>query len=262
MIIIYFLAQSLLPNMLSGNNKPIVDYTTIDWIKAFWNYNDEMPICYQFWFIRDLMVVILMSPIIYVAIKKFNVYFVGLIGLVWLLNFNVGVTGISITAIFFFSVGSLFSISKYDFLGFLERIKIVGYIMSVLLIIIEMYLYNSRGSVESIFSDTLSIVLYKTCTICLMVSCLNITVYALRRAMWKTNEFIYDSNFFIYAYHTMPLVLFLKLLLRFVHPDSDIRVILIYITVPFITIIVGLMIFALMRKIFPRFTMFITGGRK
>lgn len=60
-IAFYFAAQTFLPSMMSGNNKLIVDYTLVDWFRAFWNYNNEMPISYQLWFIRDLIVVVLMS---------------------------------------------------------------------------------------------------------------------------------------------------------------------------------------------------------
>lgn len=260
-ILIYLVAQTIMPNMISGNNKLIADYTTIDWIKAFWNYHNEMPICYQFWFIRDLMVVVLLSPIIYFAIKKIRFFFVLIMGIIWLLNINTGITGVSITAIFFFSIGALFSITQYDIICFLNKIKFLGYIMSFILIIVEMCLYNYRGSIDLFFSDIQSIMLYKLCTLSLIVSCLNITVTLLRGGLLKTNEFLYDSNFFIYAYHTMPLVLFLKLIIRFLNPTSDIHITLVYFIVPIITILFGLMFFAVIRRIFPRFTRFITGSR-
>lgn len=260
-ILIYLVAQTIMPNMISGDNKLIADYTITDWIKAFWNYHNEMPICYQFWFIRDLMVVVLLSPIIYFAIKKIRFFFVLIMGIIWLLNINTGITGVSITAIFFFSIGALFTITQYDIISFLKKIKILGYTISLMLIIVEMCLYNYRASIDSFFSDIQSIMLYKVCTLSLIVSCLNITISLLQRGILKTNEFLYDSNFFIYAYHTMPLVLFLKLIIRFLNPTSDIHITLVYFIVPIMTILFGLMVFAVIRRIFPRFTKFITGCR-
>ena len=260
-IAIYFLAQTFMPTMISGNNKPIVDYGIIDWFRAFWNYHDDMPICYQFWFIRDLIVVVILSPVLYYAIKKFRFYFVGLMGVIWLLNLNTGISGFSVTAIFFFSLGALFSIGKYDVVKCLDKIKTAGYVTSFLLIIIEMCLYNIRGSITAFFSDIQSIMLYKILTLVLIVACLNIALSKLRSGSWKTNKFLCDSNFFIYAYHTMPLMLVLKLFVRFVQPNSDIYVIMIYFAVPLITILVGLFIFALMRRLLPKLTAFITGSR-
>lgn len=260
-ILIYFLVQNIMPAMISGNNKPIADYNVLDWFKAFWDYQNEMPICYQFWFIRDLIVVVLLSPLIYFAIKNLNAYFVALMGIVWLLNINTGVTGISVTAIFFFSFGALFSISRYDLMACLDKIKNVACAMSLVLIIFEIYLYNKRGSVEAFFSDTRSIILYRICTVSLIITCFNLTIALLRRNVCRTNEFLHDSNFFIYAYHTMPLMLLLKLIIRFIHPTSDIQITMIYFVVPVATILFGLLLFGLMRRFFPRFTAFITGSR-
>ena len=259
-VLFYFLAQTFMPSMVSGNNKPIVDYNIIDWLRVFWNYQDEMPICYQLWFLRDLMVVVLMSPIIYFAIKK-SVFTIFVIGIVWLFGITTGICGIDITAIFFFAIGSAFSIHKYDFVDFCKKIKIAGYIMSLLFIIIEVLIYNKRGSIDLLFVNTQSIVLYKLCTLSLMASCMNITIAIMQKGLLKTNGFLYESNFFIYVCHALPLTLFLKLLIRFVNPASDVQAILIYFAVIIITIIFCLLLFALMRKILPRFTSFILGNR-
>ena len=259
-IAFYFLAQIFMPSMISGDNKSIVDYTIIDWLKAFWNYNNEMPISYPLWFIRDLMVVVLMSPLIYLLVKK-SAFSVLVIGIIWLLGFTIGICGVDITAILFFSFGSLFSIRKLDFVDSFKKIRVIGYIVSLLLIIVEMSLYNKRGSLDLLFPNVLSIVLYKLCTLCLMASCINIAVAAMRKGLLKTNEFLYEANFFIYVYHALPLTLFLKLLIRFVNPTSDILAIGIYFSVALITIAFGLMMFALLRKMLPRFTSFIIGNR-
>ena len=255
-IVFYFLAQTFMPSMISGDNKPIADYAIIDWLKAFWNYNNEMPISYPLWFIRDLIVVVLLSPVVYFLVKK-SVFSVIVIGIIWLLGFTTGICGIDITAIFFFSFGSLFSIKKFDFVNFFKKIRVGGYVMSLLLISVEMFLYNKRGSLNLLFPDIPSIVIYKLCTLSLMASCINIAVATMQKGLLKTNEFLYESNFFIYAYHALPLTLFLKLLIRFINPVSDILAIIIYFSVASITIIFGLMIFAMMRKILPRFTSFI-----
>lgn len=259
-VVFYFLAQIFMPSMVSGNNKLIVDYNAIDWFKVFWNYKDEMPICYQLWFIRDLMVVVLMSPIIYFAIKK-SVFTILVIGIIWLHGITTGICGVDIAAIFFFALGSIFSIHKYDFINFCKKIKIAGYIMSLLLIIIEVFIYNKRGSLDLLFVDTQSIMLYKLCTLSLMISCMNITIVIIQKRLLKINNFLYESNFFIYVCHALPLTLLLKLMIRFVNPTSDVQAIFIYFAVIVITIILCLMLFSLMRKILPRFTAFILGNR-
>lgn len=64
--------QTFLKDLLSGKNLLITDYTWLNWLQAFWNGNagKNMPINYPLWFIRDLMVVVLFSPIVYWGIKR------------------------------------------------------------------------------------------------------------------------------------------------------------------------------------------------
>lgn len=78
---------------MSGKNKLIVDYSISDWCWAFWNTNminplavhtEAYPICYQFWFIRDLMVVMLLSPLIHFLLAKLRQYAILCLGAIWL----------------------------------------------------------------------------------------------------------------------------------------------------------------------------------
>lgn len=76
-ILIYLIGQSIVPNLISGGKKLICDYNFTDWLLSFWDTNlinpakdIGMPINYPLWFIRDLMVVIMFSPLIYFLVKK------------------------------------------------------------------------------------------------------------------------------------------------------------------------------------------------
>ena len=68
--LLFFLSEIFFSGLMSGVNKAIHDYTFQDWLWAFWNKThidgvgiSSNPICYQFWFLRDLMVVMLFSPL-------------------------------------------------------------------------------------------------------------------------------------------------------------------------------------------------------
>ena len=258
-IVLFFLVQTIIPSFTSGANKLISDYNFYDWIRCFWNFHDGMPICYQLWFIRDLYIVVLLSPIIYYAIKKCNFYFVLLMGLLWLFRIDSGIIGISVIAIFFFSLGALISINKYNFIGFIQKNTTLVYIMSLLLIIVEMIFFNIKDI--SLLSDVIKDILYNLCIIGMMLSFLSIVIFLLQKKQLQTNSFFHDSNFFIYAFHAMPLALIMKVLVKYVHPISDIGIIFIYFIAPFLTIILGLLIFASLKKFFPQFTAFISGSR-
>lgn len=61
-------------------------YSLTDWLDAFWSINGGCPICYQFWFLRDLIVMILFSPLIYILVKYFRWFSVFVLGVLWYFN--------------------------------------------------------------------------------------------------------------------------------------------------------------------------------
>ena len=93
--------------MTSGRNKLIVDYGWLDWMNLFWNYREGMPVCYQFWFIRDLIFVVLFVPVLYYFIKYCKAFAVVLLGGLWLFDLWFDMPGVNIAAFFFFFFRSM-----------------------------------------------------------------------------------------------------------------------------------------------------------
>lgn len=53
------------PGLINAENHNVYNYSCMEFIRSFWNYPNDMPINYPFWFLRDLMIMILISPIVY-----------------------------------------------------------------------------------------------------------------------------------------------------------------------------------------------------
>ena len=257
-IVLFFLAQTLLPGLMSGQNKMVADYTVQDWLWAFWNKDkilnidsNAAPICFQFWFIRDLMVMVLFSPIIYLLVKKLKICILLALGLLWIFRLEIDVPGFSITALFFFTTGVYLAVNKINFIKILQPYWVPFSLVSFLLIITELCLREYDWCKY----------LHQINILVGMLSVISLSAHFIATGVWKVNAFLSESSFFIYAYHGMFLALVTKFLCRVLLPHTDWQLVALYFMSPAVIIAVGLFLYWLLKRILPRTTAIITGGR-
>lgn len=82
-----------------------------------------VPINVPLWFLRELMIVVLCTPLLYVLLRRMGRYWVGLLGILWGVTavFDFGYGDLLLTAFFFFSWGAWLSIGKQDMLKVFGR---------------------------------------------------------------------------------------------------------------------------------------------
>ena len=64
------------------------------------------PVQYQFWFLRDLMVLTVLSPVIYLLSRNFPLLWIVLLGIVWLMAGDKGIV-IRVESLLFFLIGAV-----------------------------------------------------------------------------------------------------------------------------------------------------------
>ena len=107
------------------NGKSISDYTFIDYVRAFWDrgsYDNGnfVPILCPFWYIRNLLIMSVLSPLFYYIIKYVREAFLLIVAIWWF--FTPHNAFISQT-ILFFSLGAYFSILKKNPLVIFNKYK-------------------------------------------------------------------------------------------------------------------------------------------
>lgn len=223
-------------------------------MNIFGDHNNGMPVCFQLWFIRDLIIVVLFTPLIYYFIKYTKIYGIILLGTLWTFNIWFDVVSFSITSFFFFSFGAWFSINKRDFtvdFSYLRRISVVVYIV-LLILNTSLWYYKITGFY---YIKNISIIIG-------MIAIISWTAYGIKNNKIKPNAFLAASSFFVYAYHGMPISLLNKIYMKFTAPYiSEYTMIFGYILIPLIIASIGVGIYAILHKFFPSFTALITGGR-
>ena len=253
-VLLFYLTQTLLSGLTSGENLLIKDYTWLNWLKAFWDGNKidgDMPINYPLWFVRDLMVVIIISPIVYLCVKRLKIIFVIALGLLWLSGTWFSISGFSIAALFFFSFGAYFSIEKRSFLGLMN--KLFPYSLGIYIIIAIFDLLTRQYDWHA-YIHNIGILVG-------LSAVMSFAAYGIGKQKLHANPFLANSSFFIYVYHGMPLAFLIKFSVKVLQPQTDAGLIIMYLVGPLITILVGLGIYRVLTKYFPKFTAIITGGR-
>jgi len=145
LLVLLFLI-SLAPSFSSFlNKKPELSITYL--LHALWDGNSGYPISYQFWFIRDLMVMVLLTPLVYLYIKYLKSLGIFLLGIFWFCNYWFHIQGLSIAAIFLFTAGAWFSINEKSLLIDSKKISNTLFIAYPIFIVIDFITKNNNYNV-------------------------------------------------------------------------------------------------------------------
>ncbi len=252
-LLLTLLTQMFLSSMTSGRTKLVSEYGCFDWLDVFWSNGGIYPMCYQFWFIRDLMVVVLCSPLVYALVRYGKALAILALGVLWMFGWWFNVVGISITAFFFFSFGAWFSINHRNFVVDFKPLLWLCSALYLIVVLAHTCLWRYDISGFS-FLHNVGIVLG-------LVAVVSWTALGIEKGRLHPSVFLAGSAFFVYAYHGMPIALPIKMWVKFFQPASELSMIAGYLLIPILMVCIGVGIYAVMKKPLPSFTALITGGR-
>ena len=78
-VLAFFIGQSIprLSPFFQNENNIVRDWNITDWINLFWTHTDNIfPLMYQFWFVRNLMIIVIVSPLLTYFAKKIPFAFI------------------------------------------------------------------------------------------------------------------------------------------------------------------------------------------
>lgn len=231
--------QMIFPFLLSGNNKLITDYSITNYLQVYWNIIGGLfPIDGPLWFLRDLIIVSLLSPLIHFFIKYTKGFIVLILLFLWI--FNIGTVEtfsvIRIDAFLFFSIGAWLSINQEPFAFKFDKDKFI--------ILTSIFLISIVGNLfDSIFvkSIILSGIFFIPSLILYLHNQYNISV----------NKYLSSTNFFIYAFHGLPLTFLGKLITKGFNFQYDWQFIILYFSLAISVILIGILLYQLLKKQIP-----------
>ena len=253
---IYAAAQAALPGAIGG--KAICDFSPRDFLCAFWDMSmvnpgaPSFPICYQLWFVRDLMVMAVLSPLIYWLVKRGGVYFIAIMVGMQMSQLFPTLSGLVLSDLIYFAGGAYFSIHGKDFTAVMKPTVPVAAALYAVFSIVELALLGegALGSVLHLINIITGIFLV-----------VGVTARMAEKGRWRQAESLSSSSFFVYASHGVVLAAIIELGVRLLHPHTELSAIAVYLLSPTATICICIVCYKILKRVMPRFTAIVTGER-
>ncbi len=126
LLLLVFVAIWLLGFDSKINSKSLDDFTWLDYIRVFWdrgdrNWGNTMPMMTPMWYIRNLMVMYILSPILAYAIRLIGPMIPIVSGLFWINSHSVA---FSLQTLTMFSLGAYFPLKEINPIDFWRQYKI------------------------------------------------------------------------------------------------------------------------------------------
>lgn len=211
-----------------------------------------MPIDFPLWYVRDLMIIVLLAPLLYKLIKA-GIFAVIVLGIAWLV-FDIEILGLEISGFFFFTLGGYLAINKVDmFKGFASKqIVILVLLLTTIVVAIDMI---TRGTFYHYFIHNIS-VLMGVATVCISTVCI---IKLGKQIRWIDK--LAPTTFFVYAMHGLFVATLRKGLCLVFCPATNIGIIGVYTVSIILTIIVCLISYYTLKRCCPRVCLVLNGGR-
>ena len=215
-----------------------------------------VPINVPMWYVRDLMVIVLLTPFIYWCIRKMSYWY--LIGL-YLFTSIFAIFFYSegnyylllLDNVFFFSWGAWYSINHRNLIEQMWKLRYAVFLyipFAVMDLLTKEISINYYIHFAGIFLG--------------IISGFVIVSYLLSHDKIKVNTTLANSSFFVFALHTLIISDLAKILLIGLHlPDTTLVMLLLYIIVPILTICICVMLYMFLRRYLPSLCGLLTGGR-
>ena len=258
----YSMAQTFFPNMMHGGlvqgiDKALYQYTLFDWVTVlFGSSHFRFPCNFPLWYIRDLFIVMLCTPVLYVFLKEANgirkylgMMLIVVLGILWLLKIGEGIP--QTMAFFFFCIGAYFSINQKPIIP-QKKAGVILTVVLALLVLFQMvfpaYDYvtyiNRIGRIVEVF------------VMIFWVSQL------LHYKPINTDNIWFKSSFLIYVGHVFPLISIQRMLFKIVPTDDNqYYALFVYLGSTIITVMLIVLINKLIHKYIPKISAFILGER-
>ena len=154
------------------------------------------PVLLPFWYMRDLIMMVIFSPVCYWLIKNIKLVFIAFLFTIYVLDIRISYMSESfVDASLFFSLGAYFAIMKQDFTDVLWKWRYAIVPLAVILMAMQTYTGSAMGDrVSRMIHPWL--VIFQSAALIIVASAM-----CRHQGLYRWNKKLAGTSFFIYALH-------------------------------------------------------------
>lgn len=209
--------------------------------------------CGVLWFVRDLMVAMVMSPIVWVIVRRLKLYAIIVFILPYLLYLGIPVRGFGLVALCFFPLGATFSILGYRVTYVLSRFGRIIISCFLILVILKFVLDVNSITYHRLLVQGLIMFGVAACLVIARVCVISGSV------LWLIP--LGETSFFVYVFHALPIFYPAEHMIDKIAYWSQYGPTIAYFTNWVGRIIVCVVIFYVLKLCMPNLLSMLTGGR-
>lgn len=246
-LIYTWLIYMIYPPVIQSLTSFFENFDIASFLNSYWGVNGS-PFLSPFWFIRDLIVLALLSYPLYFIIRKLKLFFIVCLIALWCLDIANDVPGIGIRSLSFFSIGAYFSIHKRESVFFtMDRYS--PYLLTiwiVMLIADLLFIHN--------------MVFHRLLLLWGLITLISLTVSGIRNDYLKMPAIGIQASFFVFAFHMFIMNIPNKCW-PILFPINSITCSMAQILIPIVVTFFCVLVYIVLNKVFPRIMGYLMGGR-
>ena len=218
-----------------------------------------MPADMPLWFIRDLMMMTILSPVIYWIIKRTGFALPLLTGVWWYSHWMPKITGFSSDIVFFFILGAYLAIKGVNFVEKTHRLRWAVHTVAAGLMVADFLIVNGNfteyGSLKYCWPVFNAFVIFG------MFSAIHITSALSSRARREKLAFWGGCSFFVYAVHYLYSPFLMEGIGKFWQPQTDLGFAAFFLTIATLTTLLAIAGYYTLKHLLPNTCNILIGNR-
>lgn len=236
------------------NGRSIVEYGIIDYLRLFWDRGsfdngNFVPILCPLWYIRNLIIMVILSPLLYYIIKYTRELYLIIVTIWWMTTFH---NAFIPQTILFFSLGAYFSILNKNPLRMIDNNKTIFLTLSFVFAIGDIVSHTLYGT-------PINLQIHRLALISNIPMLLLLADYCVQHRY--TSKFLPNASFIIFCVHYPIVVVLRKFCVTQFSDSSDIVHILLYFACVVISTLLSLSIYQVLNLYFPKVKNILSGNR-